>query len=187
MQKYIFFLTFFLGGIISLFAQVPQAVNYQGIARDNNGKELSNQTITVAIKIFEKESTVLYTENHRVSTNQFGLFTLQIGTGIISDESNFKNITWSNGKPKFITTSIDFNNDGQIDLQNETQLFTVPYAFHALSAETLVHPHTTILPDGSIYLKNPTQGIYLTAPNGSCYFLTVDNNGQLQTVQKTCP
>ena len=36
---------------ISINAQVPQSINYQGVAADNNGLELINQTIALKIGI----------------------------------------------------------------------------------------------------------------------------------------
>lgn len=173
---FIFFNCYFV------YAQIPQGINYQGIARDNNGKELSNQKLSVQVEIIENDIS-LYSERHNVSSNQFGLFNFVIGKGSRTSNTLFNQIPWKNGNTKFIKTSIDFNNDGIVDLQGDTELLSVPYAFYSLESGS--SPNT--LPDGSIYLKEATQGIYLTSPNGFCFLVTVNDQGQLQTEKKDCP
>jgi hypothetical protein len=41
--------------------------------------------------------------------------------------------------------------------------------------------------DGDIYLENACNGIILTSPNGGCYRVTINDNGELTTVAITCP
>ncbi len=41
--------------------------------------------------------------------------------------------------------------------------------------------------DGDVYLSNPNTGIILTSPNGNCYRVTVNMQGQLQNTLITCP
>lgn len=40
---------------------------------------------------------------------------------------------------------------------------------------------------GDVVVKDPTKGVILTSPNGSCYRITVDDNGNLTTIAVTCP
>ena len=58
------------------FGQSPQMFSYQGVARDNSGNVLANQSIGLKIEIHQGSSngTVVYAETHNPSTNQFGLF-----------------------------------------------------------------------------------------------------------------
>ena len=45
-----------------------------------------------------------------------------------------------------------------------------------------------IASSGDIYVETPGQGVILTASNGSCYKLIVDNNGTLSTqAVSPCP
>ena len=65
---------------LSLFAQVPQKVNYQSIARSAGGQPLFNTTITILLTVRSGSATgpVVYSETHTQMTNQFGLFNVQM-------------------------------------------------------------------------------------------------------------
>ena len=67
------------------FAQtVPQGINYQAVARDANGGELTNQSLTVKLSVISGSSStgmVSWQETHSVTTNDYGLFTAGIGQG----------------------------------------------------------------------------------------------------------
>jgi hypothetical protein len=60
-----------------------QLFNYQGIARDAKGNPLSNQTMTLKLSVLPTSdaSVAEYEETQTVKTNEFGLYTLQIGNG----------------------------------------------------------------------------------------------------------
>lgn len=60
---------------------VPQAVNYQALACDQNGNPLVNQPIAVQFTVLEGSTTgpIRYKEEHFVTTNFLGLFNLEIG------------------------------------------------------------------------------------------------------------
>ena len=57
-----------------LFAQVPQAIKYQAVARDSMGSIMANANITVRISILDSAAGggVVYSEMHKMGTNQFG-------------------------------------------------------------------------------------------------------------------
>ena len=80
--------------IQSLFAQTPQAFKYQAIARDGDSQILANSDIYLRISIIEGsiDGKIIYTEIHQNKTNQFGLFSLEIGKGI--SNNNFSEISW---------------------------------------------------------------------------------------------
>lgn len=182
MKNIILYFFIFLNCYFIYGQKIPQGINYQGIARDNNGKELSNQKLSVQVEIIENNVS-LYSERHDISSNQFGLFNLIIGRGSTTSSLAFDRIPWENGNKKFIKTSIDFNGDGTLDLQGNTELLSVPYSFYSLTSGS----SSNTLSDGSIYLKDAKQGIYLTSPNGSCFFVTINDKGELQTEKKDCP
>src|SRR5687768_6729670 len=79
-------------------AQVPQAVNYQAVARDAGGTSIPNRNISARITINSGINPGFpeYQETHTATTNQFGLFTLKIGLGS-PVFGNFSAITWANG------------------------------------------------------------------------------------------
>src|SRR3954464_2398530 len=78
------------------FAQAPQAINYQAVARDVSGNILGNTNINIDA-IFHSGTaggTIVYYESYSpVTTNQFGLFTLSLGTGTVI-LGNFSTIAW---------------------------------------------------------------------------------------------
>ncbi|MFN7013033.1 MAG: collagen-like protein, partial [Bacteroidia bacterium] len=133
MKKIIFSLTFFLI-IHAAFAQLPvNGINYQAIARDNNGSEIINQNINVQISIRTGSSTgpVVYQERHNTSTNQFGLFNIVIGAGTPQApfaSGDIQNIAWSNFATYF---QIEIDPQGGTNYQylGTTRFEAVPYAF----------------------------------------------------------
>ncbi|MFO7880369.1 MAG: hypothetical protein R6V52_10065 [Bacteroidales bacterium] len=119
---------------VTAFAQSPQAVKYQAVLRDNTGNILDQANVEMRISI-EAGGSVLYQENHSTTTNQYGLVTLEIGTGTVLS-GNFSTIAWQ-ASDHFIRIEVD-NGSGYTDL-GTTQLLSVPYALHANtsgSAET---------------------------------------------------
>ena len=75
----------FLGLMPGLYAQAqaPQKFNYQGIARDLKGNPIGKQQLGLKISVLPTEDATQpeYEETQLVSTNEFGLYTLQIGNG----------------------------------------------------------------------------------------------------------
>ena len=104
-----FFILILLTFCTGLFAQVPQAINYQGVARDASGNPLSNQNLGLRITIHNTtpNGPIDYQETFTATTNQFGLYTVQIGkgnpiTGI------FSAISWGTAS-HFFSVDIDIN------------------------------------------------------------------------------
>ncbi len=76
--------------ILSLFAlaQIPQGFSYQGVACNMDGIELRNQYLQVRATIlrdFIGDDIPEWIETHQLQTDPFGLFTLTIGKGIITE------------------------------------------------------------------------------------------------------
>jgi len=119
---------------ISLVAQTPQSFNYQAVARDNSGNILANKNIAIKISILDGSisGTTQYVETQNPQTNQFGLFTLEIGKGTVTS-GTFANITWANG-PKFVKIEMDVNNGTNFTLVGTSQLLSVPYALYSEKA-----------------------------------------------------
>jgi hypothetical protein len=113
---------------ITASAQAPQGVNYQAVARDLSGNPLITTAVTVQYDIRQGSSTgtVVYSETHSTSTNQFGLFTAEIGAGTPLS-GTFPGITWGAG---VFYLEVTINGD----VMPATQLLSVPYALHANTA-----------------------------------------------------
>jgi hypothetical protein len=119
-----------------LYAQVPQAFSFQGVALNTQGSPISSTEISIEIKILQGSSTgeVKYVETHKVTTNTNGLYTLSIGLGM-PVQGVFATIDWSR-IPMFISVGIDINNGSNFALAGVTQLLSVPYAIQAGQANT---------------------------------------------------
>lgn len=49
-------------------------------------------------------------------------------------------------------------------------------------------PHSKLQVTGDdVYVNNPASGIILKSPNGLCWRVTVDNNGNFVRTQISCP
>lgn len=81
-KKSLLFLVTFIT-CFTLFAQSPQSIKYQAIARENAGDILANQNVSFRISILAESigGDAVYIEIHDTGTNQFGLVTLEIGNG----------------------------------------------------------------------------------------------------------
>jgi hypothetical protein len=116
---------------IGVIAQVPQKFNYQGIARDAKGNPLGEKQLALKISVLPTvDATVAdYVETQQVSTNEFGLYTLQIGGGtpLLGD---MKTVKWETGN-KYIQVAIDPLGGTQYEVVGTTQLLSVPYAIYA--------------------------------------------------------
>lgn len=123
------FIFFFFA--VSLFAQTPQAMNYQAVARNANGTVLPNQNINVRFSILDVSinGTTLYSETHSAQTNAYGLFTLAIGGGTVTS-GVFSSINWGNAA-KFLKVEIAPDGSSNYTLQSTTQFLSVPYALYA--------------------------------------------------------
>ncbi|HRG07942.1 MAG TPA: hypothetical protein PLJ08_05145 [Cyclobacteriaceae bacterium] len=115
----------------SASAQAPKGINYQGVARDNEGKPIASKAISVRISILQgsAQGTAEYSETHNPLTNPFGLFTLVIGQGTVTS-GNFAFVSWAIGN-KWLQIEIDPSGGSSYQLAGSQQLMSVPYAFYA--------------------------------------------------------
>src|SRR5262249_4654155 len=82
---------------VNVFAQAPNGFNYQAIARNSSGNILASQSIKLRLTITNGNGGAsLYQEVQSVTTNQFGLFTLNVGS---ISPSSFSSIQWSSKTP----------------------------------------------------------------------------------------
>ena len=131
-KKYIFIVTM-LVLVSSAMAQIPQQLNYQGIARNASGEPISTHIITVRLSIIDSAASgiVTYQETKTVTTNYVGLFTIAIGApGGTSVIGTIASINWSTGK-KYIKLEIDPNGGSNFSLVGMNQLQSVPFALAA--------------------------------------------------------
>ncbi len=129
MKQIFLFIILFISGLM-LLAQAPEKINYQAVARDLAGNPLVSQTLVVKFEIRQGSSSgsVIYAETHTgITTNQFGLFTTEIGGVLNPDLGIFSSIQWG-GFPHHLVVYVNGN------LMGNSQLLSVPYALHAKTA-----------------------------------------------------
>ena len=70
--------------ISTVYSQAPESFNYQAVIRDAGGQVMSNKTKVIKVEITDApvSGNVVYSEDHSVTTNQFGLINIAIGQGI---------------------------------------------------------------------------------------------------------
>jgi hypothetical protein len=115
----------------ALFAQVPQKFNYQGIARDTKGNPMAQQRMTLKLTVLPTSDATEgeYEEIQSVTTNEFGLYNLQIGNGT-PVKGEMKTVKWETGN-KYIKVAIDPKGGNDFVDAGTTQLLSVPYAIYA--------------------------------------------------------
>ncbi len=120
--------------IATSFAQAPQSFKYQAVARNSVGDPLVNQNLGLQISIVQTSpvGSVVYSEIHSVTTNQFGLFNLEIGDGIVV-LGVFATIDWG-ADLYFVKIEMDETGGASYLLMGTSQLLSVPYALYAEKA-----------------------------------------------------
>lgn len=133
MKKFIALLCFAVIAV-SLFAQAPQSFQYQSVVRDAGGNPVINQNVSfeVSIQMGPPLGTYVYTETHQVTTNNFGIATLSIGTGNVS-MGDFSTINWSTGN-WYMVIGVDITGGTGYVSMGSTKLISVPYALYAQEA-----------------------------------------------------
>lgn len=141
-MKYIIFIPFMLL-VHFTYAQLSQedGINFQAIARNENGSILANKQITIRLSIREgsEAGLILYQEIKSVTTNVVGLFTIIIGANEFNRivvVGNFSNINWGSSI-KYLQVEVDPNNSIVFSLLGLQKINFVPYAFHSLSTEAI--------------------------------------------------
>ena len=145
-----------------MFAQSPQGVGYQGVATDLNGVELINQTISIQASVLSSSATgnVEWQEQHSVTTDAFGLFTLTIGQGTSTGngaQANFADISWGSAT-HFLKIEMDVNGGTNYSHMGTNQMMSVPYALYAENANINYDSIATILSNDSSFASSISSG-----------------------------
>lgn len=166
MQKLLLvFLTYILC-LVQLQAQAPQAFQYQAVARSSTGVLLTNQNVSIRASIVSGSPTgaILYAETHSPTTNQFGLFSLEIGRGTINN-GVFNSITWGTNA-HYLKIEMDETGGTAYQDMGTVQLLSVPYALHASTVDNA--------DDADANPTNELQTLSINGPN-----LTISNGNTI--------
>lgn len=134
MKRLLLFSTLLMAIVGQTIGQTPDAFQYQAVIRDSEGNVRANENITVSISLLQggADGTLVYGEDHDVTTNDNGMVNLAVGQGtatsigtvIIPIYGDFSTIDWSDS-PYFIEVSVDGT------VMGTTELLSVPYAKYA--------------------------------------------------------
>jgi hypothetical protein len=167
MNKLILLFTILLNTTF-LFSQVPSQFSYQALATDLNGDELQSQNISIQATILSGDimsGVEEWVERHAITTDEFGLFSIEIGNGIFisGNVSSFRDINWASGD-HFLRIEMDTGGGTNFQPVGTNQLLSVPYAlqagnsvkadtadyaldgFHAATADTALYSFNTMNP-----------------------------------------
>lgn len=114
--------------ILPTFAQVPQKMNYQAVARNSSGTPITNHLIGVKFTIRESSPSGpdIFAETMTPTTNSMGTFSVEIGGGT-AVLGSFATIPWSTG-PKYLNIKIDPAGGTSYTDMGTYQLLSVAYA-----------------------------------------------------------
>ena len=128
MKKLLYLIT-----LVTTVSFAQEGISYQAIAYDNNGFEMSNQEIQLQLSILGDSinGSAEYVEAHTVTTNDFGLFSIVIGSGVT--EGNMSSVNWKS--PKFL--KVEMQNGEEMTTLGVSQFLSVPYSYYSQkSADT---------------------------------------------------
>ena len=131
------------------WAQAPEKITYQAVVRDASNQLVVNQQIGMQISILQgtANGTVACTETKTPTSNANGLVSIEFG-----GQTGFETIDWSDG-PYFLKAETDPSGGNQT-ISGTSQLLSVPYAFHATSADRLTAAFAETDPVYSVWNKD---------------------------------
>ncbi len=133
----------FIAGILTTaftMAQAPQGISHQVVIRDSDNELVTGSQVGLRVSILEghAEGDALYSETHTLMSNANGLIAYVIGEGQ-PESGDFEAIDWSDG-PFFLKTEADPDGGNDYSITGVTQFLSVPFAFHATTADYLAGP-----------------------------------------------
>ena len=164
-MRKVFLLIVIVMATITISAQ--DGINYQAVVRDDNGDLMKNEAIAVEFNILKTSTsgTVVYTETHALTTNNFGNVVAIIGQGTAT-LNTFAGIDWASDK-HFLNVKINSTDMGT------TEFLSVPYAQHASTADALTNPNW-VKSGNKVYNEN--EEIVIGGTLSDAQGLTVNSN-----------
>lgn len=124
----------FAASLVQAQDKLPQAISYQAVARDAQGKVVSEKPIGVKVEILKGSAsgTVVFSETHTPTSSKTGTINLLIGQGT-TGSGTFASIDWGS-ETYFLQLSMDLTGGSNYEKVSTTQMLPVPYALYAAKA-----------------------------------------------------
>lgn len=125
---------FFVFAGLQANAQESQSFSYQGLIRAKDNRPVSNSIISLRISILKEfdEGDIVFQEEHKIRTDSFGIFSIQIGEGK-KVQGSLAEIDWS-AHLFYLRTEADVNGGSDYMEIGVTQFRSVPMALYATRA-----------------------------------------------------
>lgn len=134
--KSVFLLCMWLFAACFVQAQdkMPQAISYQAVARDAQGKVIAGKPVGIQVEILKGSTTgtVVFSETHTPTSSQTGTVNLLIGQGTRKTGS-FSSVDWG-ADTYYLQLSMDLTGGSNYSIVSTTQMLPVPYALYAAKA-----------------------------------------------------
>jgi len=116
-----------------LISKAPSQFTYQSVVRTNSGSLVSNQEVSFRFTILKgtQLGSIVFEEEHTVTTNINGLATMIIGKGSGTDD--LSEIDWGIDS-YFLKVEVDPKGGFNYVGEDTTQLLSVPYALYSNSS-----------------------------------------------------
>ncbi len=133
-------------------AQAPQAICYQAVAKDNLGNNIIETTIGIQAAVLKggPNGIAEWIETFTPKTDQFGLFTVNIGEGTRAGgiQTQFDSLQWGAGV-YWLQISMDIDGGQDYLLMGSNRMLSVPYAIYSNRTETAASALNALFADSS--------------------------------------
>src|ERR1043165_6345722 len=124
-----------MGEKLSYCQPVPQGFSYQTTVRNASGTAIANQAVSLRFSFYSGSSagTLVWQEDHSLSTDSYGHLVLIIGTGQshgAGAAASFSQVNWG-GAIHYLKVSLDASGGSTYTDLGNSQLFSVPYALRS--------------------------------------------------------
>jgi hypothetical protein len=133
MKKQLLVVTAILILVFTGTAQTRSGFNYQAVVRDTKGTVVVNSAVKLKVSILQgtENGSSVYTEEHKGTTNSFGLINAIIGEGT-NTTGSFSAVKWAENN-YFMKVEMALGTNTELELLGISMLHSVPYALHAES------------------------------------------------------
>ena len=115
-------------------AQPPQTISYQGLIRSKDNTPVANSIITLRMSILKEfdEGDIVFQEEHKIRTDSFGIFSIQLGEGK-NIQGAIQDINWAESL-FYLRTEADIHGGSDFMEIGVTRFSAVPIALYAANA-----------------------------------------------------